>query len=385
MLKLSFPLSLCISALAYGAVACQASNSELPKGTPVAYGASGTGDQAGSEGVPVAGQVAASAGSGAAAIGGGAGTQATGAAGFAGGAGGTTSTAGSSADAGGPAAGSGGATAGAGGSGGGGATAGAGGSGGGGATCPTDYTTATHIVINVSWKSTTVLNAGSGKVHVWTKSNFSESGSTASVTSRSCGSVLPAITTSAIAGSENILPEIPDAAWDNAAMPTFTGTATRSGNNLTVDPGVALLGLTMSNPTAAWPAASAITGLDQDGDGELGITAVSKVNNGFSAPPTDISKSHRADKIYLAIRNIMTLSASAAGCPASYTGTANVSKFDNHVIGCHVQGGSECTTTQRDFVDSNRTVYTINSATFTSQKVSGDATCADVRTLLPIQ
>jgi hypothetical protein len=375
MLKLSLPLSLCITALAYGTMACQASNSKLPGvHDPVVYGASGNGDQAGSDGAPVAGEGTAStgaSGSGAAANGGGAGSQANAGAGAAGSAG-APPTAGSSANAGSPAAGSGGALA-------------SGGSGGVGATCPTDYTMATHIVINVSWAGTYALNAGSGKVHIWTKSNFSESGSTASVTSRSCGSVLPAITSSALAGSENILPEIPDAAWDNAAMPTFAGTANRSGNNLTIDPGVALLGLSMSNPSAAWPAVASITGLDHDGDGNLGVTAVAKVNNGFSAPPTDISKSHRADKLYLAIRNIMTLSASVVGCPNSYTGTANVSKFDNHVIGCHVQSGGACTTTQRDFVDSNSTVYTINSATFTSQKVSGDATCADVRNMLPLQ
>jgi hypothetical protein len=381
MLKLSLPLSLCITALAYGTMACQASNSKLPGvHDPVVYGASGT------DGAPVAGEGTAStgaSGSDAAANGGGSGSQVNAGAGAAGSAG-DAPTAGSSANAGTSAAGSGGDSSAAGSAGSGGALA-SGGSGGAGAACPTDYTMATHIVINVSWASTYALNAGSGKVHVWTKSNFSESGSTASVTSRSCGSVLPAITSSALAGSEDILPEIPNAAWDNAAMPTFAGTANRSGNALTIDPGVALLGLSMSNPTAAWPAVAAITGVDHDGDGNLGITAVAKVDNGFSAPPTDISKSHRADKLYLAIRNITTLSASVVGCPNSYTGTANVSKFDNHVIGCHVQSGGACTTTQRDFVDSNSTVYTINSATFTSQKVSGDATCADVRNALPLQ
>jgi len=203
------------------------------------------------------------------------------------------------------------------------------------------------------------------------------------VESQSCGSVLPAITTTAIAGSEKILPEIPDLAWDSASMPTFTGTSTRSGDVVNVDPGVALLGLSLSNPKATWPAATSITGVDSDGDGKGGVTANLKQTGGFVAVPTNLAKSSRADKIYLAIRNIMTLSATAPGCPETYTGTASVTDFENHVIGCHVKGGSECDSTQSKFVDDNRTIYKLGSASFTSQRVAADASCADVRALLP--
>ena len=250
--------------------------------------------------------------------------------------------------------------------------------------CPTDYSMATHIVINVSWKGTLALAAGSGKVHVWTKSHNVENGNTISVVSSSCGSVLPAIMTSSLAGSEKILPEIPDAAWDAPSMPTFTGTGTRSGDILNLDPGVALLGLSLSDPKAAWPAASSISGVDHDGDGNSGLTATSKETDGFKAVPVNISRSARADKVYLAIRNIMTLTATAPGCPDSYMGTANVSKFENHIIGCHVKGGNECNSDQKQFVDDNRTVYVLGSATFSSQRVAADASCAAVRAALPL-
>jgi hypothetical protein len=60
-----------------------------------------------------------------------------------------------------------------------------------------------------------------------------------------------------------------------------------------------------------------------------------------------------------------------------------VTQFDNHIIGCHIQGGGECDTTQRNFVDSNRTVYKVTSATFTSKRIPLDATCAAVRAAAP--
>ena len=249
--------------------------------------------------------------------------------------------------------------------------------------CPSDYVMATHIVINVSWEGTLALAKGSGQVHVWTKSSFHEDGSTATIESQSCGSVLPPITTGALAGSEKILPEIPDTAWDAANMPKFTGTCTRNGDVVTVDPGVALVGLSMSDPTAAWPAAKNISGVDHDGDGKSGLTAIPKETDGFKAIPTDISRSKRADKVYLAIRNMMTLTATAPECSESYSGTANVSKFENHVIGCHVKGGNECDDTQKKFVDDNRTVYVLGKATFSSMRVPATATCADVRAALP--
>jgi hypothetical protein len=266
-----------------------------------------------------------------------------------------------------------------------------GGSGGsGGNTCPTQYTVASHIVINVSWDSTLAVSKSTGtpKVHVWTKSTFDENGNMATVVSRSCGSTLPTIIPSALAqsftGTKKILPEIPDATWEVSSMPTFSGTATKNGNTVTMNPGPALVGLTMSNPTGTWPSVANIMGVDHDSDTKLGLTAIPKTNDGYSAIPVELKAGpKRADKVYLAIRNQMTMTATFEGCPETYSGTANVTKFDNHVIGCHVQGGSECNTDQRDFVDENTTVYKIGSATFTSKRIDDDATCADVRAALP--
>ena len=61
-----------------------------------------------------------------------------------------------------------------------------------------------------------------------------------------------------------------------------------------------------------------------------------------------------------------------------------MSKFDNHVVGCLVEGGGPCTATQTEFVDANRVIYTVESATYEMTAVPSGATCADVRAALPL-
>jgi hypothetical protein len=238
--------------------------------------------------------------------------------------------------------------------------------------------------LDVSWPGSIAVKNGSGKVHIWSRSKVSENGDSASVESVSCGSVLPALTMTSFAGGKKVLPEILDSAWQSPQMPKFAGTSMRSGGTRTVESGVALLGLTMTNPSAAWPdAMTDITGVDHDGDTNLGVTAVPRDGDGFAPPPTSFSQDKFADKLYLATRNVMTMTDTAVGCPETYTGTANVTKFDSHVIGCHVKDEGECTSSEAQFVDVNRTVYDVGDATFTTKVVSGTATCADVRAALP--
>lgn len=387
-MKLQFPLSIGVFVAGFSAVGCGVSDAEIPdrswwndaavSETDGGVLSDGSVADAGSDG-SIYGNDASAAGAGGDSHQAGSGGSA--------GAAGSSAVAGSGGTAGEPEP-----VAGMGGQGGSIAEAGSGGGGSGGSaggdTCPTEYSMATHIVINVSWDGSLATAKGEGKVHLWTKSKMTESGSTSTVLSRPCGSTLPPIIPSAIAksitGTQKVLPEIPNATWEVASMPTFTGTATKSGNTVTMNPGPALVGLTMSNPTGTWPSVANIMGVDHDSDGKLGIVAIPKTTDGFQAIPVELATNpKRADKVYLAIRNIMTLTATVEGCPDSYSGTANVTKFDNHVIGCHVQGGSECNTDQRDFVDSNTTVYKIGSATFTAERVDDDASCADVRAAVP--
>jgi len=409
-MKLQFPVSVGVFVAGFSALGCGVSDSEIPNRgwwtddaavtSDAGDGAASSSDASAADGGGPAygndGGVDSGASNNAGGSGGAGGGDPQGGAGGDGGTAGDASAAGGDGGAGGSggsaAGGSGGSAAGGSGgsaSAGTGGSSGAGGAGGSAApTCPTKYAMATHVIMNVSWPATkfagiTVVNAGTGKVHVWTKSTFDENGNMAAVVSKSCGSTLPPITTTAIAGSEKLLPEIPNDVWDQSSMPQFTGTSTKNGTAVSANPGIALVGLKMTDPTAAWPAVGSVMGVDHDSDGHPGIHAVPKTGSGYSAVPADINRSKRTDRLDLATRATMTLSATVDGCPETYAGTANVTKFDNHVIGCHIQGGSECDTTQRNFVDSNRTVYTVTSATFSSKRIPSTATCADVRGALP--
>jgi hypothetical protein len=384
-MKLQFPFSIGVFVASFAAVGCGTSNAEIEDRRWQDAGADDAAMPQG--GSPAEGGNDAAVYDNDASMPSGGGQGGSAAAGKGGsGAGGKPGSAGKGGSAGGePVAGSGEEEAGSGGNGAAGEMAEGGSGGDGGPTCPTEYAMATHIVMDVSWKETkkffvTVVKAGTGKVHLWTKSRFTEDGKIATVVSKSCGSTLPTIE----ALGEKLLPVIPNSAWEQETMPEFTGTATKDDdNNVFAEPGVALVGLTMSNPTAPWPARSAIMGVDHDNDGRKGLAAIPKTDEDYKRIPVNLNRDKRADRLDLAIRNHMTLSSNVEGCPDTYTGTADVKLFDNHIIGCHVYQGGECTSDEIQFVDDNRTVFTVKSATFTATRVDDDADCDAVRNALP--
>ena len=53
-------------------------------------------------------------------------------------------------------------------------------------------------------------------------------------------------------------------------------------------------------------------------------------------------------------------------------------------MGCHVSGGDDCESSEINFIDTNRTIYEIVSATAQTKIVAETATCADVRAALPM-
>ena len=147
----------------------------------------------------------------------------------------------------------------------------------------------------------------------------------------------------------------------------------------------ALIGFTLADPNAAWP--NSYTGItmtvDAEGDGSAGLTALPRVGGGFVAPPTSIAQSARVDKVYIVSRNTVSAMATRNACDTT-TATLNFTHFDNHVVGCHVMGGSDCMPSDTNFVDQNRTIYQVGTAMATSKIVADTATCADVRAALPM-
>jgi hypothetical protein len=279
---------------------------------------------------------------------------------------------------------------------------GSGGSSGGdanGGSCParTAFTLGVHIVMDATWAATTATQMGTGKIHLWNRAKFDATGTMLKGETANCGTVLPEFALNAlgsfIARGSKVSISVPDSVWDAPTIPKFPNGGMLSGwdpgSTLNIEHTVALVGLTMTDPMVAWP--KSYTGLammgnvtvDADGDGKPGFTAVPKDGNGYITPPTDFLGIQTADKVYLASRTIVGLSGKIDSC-TEQSGTAAVTFFDSHVVGCHVKGAGDCTAAQTDFVDQSRTDYKVTTGVFNSKQVKDDATCADVRAALPM-
>jgi hypothetical protein len=149
-----------------------------------------------------------------------------------------------------------------------------------------------------------------------------------------------------------------------------------------------LVGINLADPKAAWP--DSYTGIaamaqDADGDGKPGYSAVPRSGGGFVLPPTSVGiggGAPSAEKVYLVSRHLIAVAGARSSCD-EMAGTATVSAFDSHVMGCQVRGAGDCNANQTDFVDQNRMKYRVTSATFRAKKLTAAATCANVRQALP--
>ncbi len=264
-----------------------------------------------------------------------------------------------------------------------------GGSGGTAGSCPAlaSYSQAEHIIMNVTWPNTLGTSGGTGQVHVWAKTTFTASANNLMATSQACGSVLPPTGLNAIAGGGSVLIQIPDATWDLPSMPRFQFSATQTGWNvgsMISYTSTAPIGVTLTDPTnGAWPG-TITTAVDADGDTSPGYTALPATTAGHVLPPTSLNAAaNRADRVDIATRNVFMVTATRDACDHA-KGPITVTHFDSHVVGCHVSGGSDCTTAQANFVDQNRTIYQAGTSTIEIKVVPATATCADVRAALPM-
>lgn len=255
--------------------------------------------------------------------------------------------------------------------------------------CPPQYALGILTVMKCSWPETLGIEAGNDDVHIWVRLAVDQSGEIETV---SCGSATPTITTKVIPGlaptALKILTEIPDEAWDVSTMPKVGGTLTRSGSTATFEPGVSLLGFTLDDPDSAWPArGDQLEPVDHDDDGNPGITMVPRTGNGFSPPPASISdlgpEGVKIDRMYIAQRTEISYTAAIDGCPRRFRGSAEVRRFEYHVVGCHVRDGADCDASQTQFVDEQRAVFPPGPANFYAKMIPEDSTCADVRAALP--
>jgi hypothetical protein len=218
-----------------------------------------------------------------------------------------------------------------------------------------------------------------------------------------------------------------------------TQTGWNPGDTLTTAASLGLLGLAQSSTyttdTTAWPdntgcaSSCACTGTgtgtnasysgtcgvfqgsvvtDDDGDGMPGITANPKNDTGsnptYTYPPTTttvFSTPPLADQVYIVSRNEVQLTGMRMNDCTHGAGTAKITLFDNHVVGCHATATSTngddsytgppglCDSTQVAFLDDIRPIYTASNGTAASpsnpimgtvivQELAANATCEDV-------
>jgi hypothetical protein len=272
-----------------------------------------------------------------------------------------------------------------------GTTGAAGTTGTGGAACAprATFAEASHLIVNVSWDPGTASMGGSGQVHLWGKVVFTASGNTLTGTLQACGITLPPTSLTALGGGGMIQIEVPRAAWDAPSMPRFQVDGTQTGWNVgsTLSYSyAALVGFDIANPTTApWPAQYTDITMTNDAEGDMnvGLTAVPRSGGGFTLPPTSILQLSRADELYIVTRQVTTATLTRTACDQT-SGSATLMHFNNHVVGCHVSGGDDCSSSAINFIDQNRTIYEVVSATAQTKIVAETATCADVRAALPM-
>jgi hypothetical protein len=249
-------------------------------------------------------------------------------------------------------------------------------------------TLAVLATVPVSWPATLGTTGGTGNfelLNVYRMTVDAAGAVTAQISP--CGSTLPPFTFSGLIGGGNCLIEIPETVWDTAGFPSFPTTGTiagwEPGSALEMpSTGVALVGLDMSDPNAAWPESyTGIQDTDPDADGNPGITSIPAAGQGFASPPASLI-GPRVDRVYVVNRTSVDLSGTFTSC-SELQGDATLGFFDNHVVGCRTVDGADCNATQTDFVDVNRTIYEASPGTFTARVLSDDATCAEARAAFP--
>ena len=261
-----------------------------------------------------------------------------------------------------------------------------------GPACPprTHEVLGIKVALDVNWPSTAgtmgCATAGgcNGTIYLWLLSQFDISGQMASGTTTTCGNQTPTVTLTQLgaqaegvqSGTATVSIQFAPSMWDAVAMnPSKPPVATTGvfggwnvGASFKADPTVAFFGLKPSSPltaaSATWPASESdipSTDIsDDDNDGHPGITATPSSMDGNVLPATGLSTSPpyapQADKLYVVLRTEVSFYGRATTC-TEISGTAQASLFNDHVIGCHVQGGGDCTQAQWDFIDQISNVY----------------------------
>ena len=281
--------------------------------------------------------------------------------------------------------------------------------------CDFNGTWATRITIDVTWQpqgqNMIILQGGSGTITQWVKGDRVQSpGAPRALIDQSvvCGVSLPDFQSTGLALNEVYGVRFPSALFDDQYIPPFSvsGTLDEAMTGYSTTSTAVLLGLSMTNPTTdPWPS-GVTTAVDQDNDGNPGVT-VNVATGELAKPPsigpttysyiptglpTLVIPAPTASQLYVAIRQVTVTNGSVQDCN-TIDGTVSIpligSKpaIDSHILGCATTDGGACSTgssSQTSFVDNSEPVFTpTGSTTFTSVRMPKGSSCAQVRAALP--
>ena len=252
---------------------------------------------------------------------------------------------------------------------------------------PSRYSLALRLTVDTRWQETIALMGGAGKAYVWSKLTIDPSASTISEF-RACGSLLPVLHTTAVAGNTQAFQRAPQAAFDQPSMPTAAGgSAIRANASLLLEPGPLLVGLSLADPAGPWPASSSdrsVMVVDAEGDGKPGLTALVRNDGSFAGSPTSILVTDRIDASYGASRLAYRAMLGDAACAATLEGPAEIVALDNLLVGCHVKDGGDCSPEEQKFVEDNRPKLSFGAAVAHAAVLPLDATCAQAVAVLDV-
>jgi hypothetical protein len=147
------------------------------------------------------------------------------------------------------------------------------------------------------------------------------------------------------------------------------------------------MGLNLSDPVnGAFPTLGQVSTADHDGDGFRGVAFDYRTDNGFRAVPTAGTLfSARANRAYLADRMLFSLNGALDSCTSS-SGAATAQAIEKLTVGCRLESGAQCSTSQYTHINNNTPNYQTRASTYTLTKLGepgAAVTCTQVRSALP--
>ncbi|MET0287231.1 MAG: hypothetical protein ABW352_22290 [Polyangiales bacterium] len=262
------------------------------------------------------------------------------------------------------------------------------------------------VDFNVEWIPTTlggvlpVLKGGQGSIRMFATVRLDANGSSVV---EPCGTTVPDFEGTPIVGGELYGGDIPVAAWDAPAMPSFptrwSTVCDRPGCGYLGEETNFVIGARAVTPNAPWPLqggwieSGQYEATDDDGDGRPGLTMITrgppKVNPAgrpYAFPPVGLATYGRARKLSLAMQLRVKLSGALQSCDL-ITGSSSTAEAHVSAVGC--TGVYDMTTDELDcapevaqFVDTNLPMWTVKGATFKMQRLPPGGGCYTARTLL---